>query len=268
MASIFSYQSSEVDWCENNFQHSGLVAEFYNTISNVPFFIIGPLMIYLMHPYAQKRSLFVQLPWVLYILVAVFSVYFHTTLSFLGQILDELAILWLLAACYCIWFPCCYFPAFLKKDRSHFTCLVLLISIMITFLAFLKPTINAYMLNSIAIHVCYFVRTEYKKKNAQVNHMILMSVAWWLLALSFWICDRLFCTFWQQINFTYLHSFWHVFISLVFPYVVVTLVLLDGQYEMQDNSLEIHYWPRDEWLVGLPYVIVKGEKANSWSKSC
>lgn len=32
MPSIFAYQSSEVDWCESNFQHWELVAEFYNTV--------------------------------------------------------------------------------------------------------------------------------------------------------------------------------------------------------------------------------------------
>lgn len=32
MPSIFAYQSSEVDWCESNFQYSELVAEFYNTV--------------------------------------------------------------------------------------------------------------------------------------------------------------------------------------------------------------------------------------------
>ncbi|KAM9102320.1 alkaline ceramidase 1 [Sarcophilus harrisii] len=268
MASIFSYQSSEVDWCESNYQHSTLVAEFYNSISNVPFFIIGPLMMYLMHPYAQKRSLIVQLPWVLFMLVGAFSVYFHMTLSFLGQILDELAILWLLATCYCIWFPRCYFPAFLKRNRSHFTYMVLFIAIIITFLAFLKPVVNAYVLNSIALHICYFVKKEYKKKHAQVNHMITVSVLWWLLAVSTWICDRIFCSYWQQINFAYLHSLWHIFISIVFPYVVDVLIILDGRYEMQDNSLEIHYWPRDEWLMGLPYVTFKGEKVNSGGKNC
>jgi alkaline ceramidase len=32
MPSILAYQSSEVDWCESNFQYSELVAEFYNTV--------------------------------------------------------------------------------------------------------------------------------------------------------------------------------------------------------------------------------------------
>lgn len=33
MPSIFSYQSAEVDWCEGNFEHSTVIAEYYNTVS-------------------------------------------------------------------------------------------------------------------------------------------------------------------------------------------------------------------------------------------
>lgn len=33
MPSIFSYQSAEIDWCEGNFEHSTVIAEYYNTVS-------------------------------------------------------------------------------------------------------------------------------------------------------------------------------------------------------------------------------------------
>uniref|UniRef100_G1PPL1 Alkaline ceramidase n=1 Tax=Myotis lucifugus TaxID=59463 RepID=G1PPL1_MYOLU len=117
MPSIFAYQSSEVDWCESNFQHSELVAEFYNTFSNVTFFIFGPLMMFLMHPYAQKRSRSIYALCVLFMVIGLFSMYFHMTLSFLGQLLDEISILWLLAGGYSIWMPRCYFPTFLGENR-------------------------------------------------------------------------------------------------------------------------------------------------------
>lgn len=101
-------------------------------------------MMFLMHAYAQKRSCFIYGICLLFIVIGrqgpvtvggggvkarpldhlpsslalgLFSMYFHMTLSFLGQLLDEIAILWLLASGYSIWLPRCYFPAFLGGNR-------------------------------------------------------------------------------------------------------------------------------------------------------
>ncbi|XP_076977079.1 alkaline ceramidase 1 [Tamandua tetradactyla] len=263
MPSIFAYQSSELDWCESNFQHSKLVAEFYNTFSNVTFFIFGPLMMVLMHPYAQKRSFHIYYVCVLFMAVGLFSVYFHMTLSFLGQLLDELAILWLLAGCYCIWFPRHYFPTFLGGNRPQFTRVVLIISVVSTFLSFLRPTVNAYALNCIALHIFYMAFHEYgKTSNKELQHLIKVSVGLWAVALASWLSDRFMCSFWQRIHFFYLHSIWHVFISITFPYGVTIMALVDGSYEMPDQILKVRYWPRDTWLVGLPYIEIQGGNKN------
>lgn len=40
--------------------------------------------------------------------------YFHMTLSYVGQLLDELSILWTLAVAYSFWYPRVYFPRFIK----------------------------------------------------------------------------------------------------------------------------------------------------------
>ncbi|XP_029774093.1 alkaline ceramidase 1 [Suricata suricatta] len=262
MPSIFAYQSSEVDWCESNFQHSELVAEFYNTFSNVPFFIIGPLMMFLMHPYAQKRSRWIYITCVLFMVIGLFSMYFHMTLSFLGQMLDEIAILWLLASSYCIWMPRCHFPTCLGKNRPRFTCLVLTITVVSTFLSFLKPVINAYALNSIAVHILYIVSQEYKKtNNKELRHLVKVSIVVWAFALTSWVSDRALCSFWQHIHFYYLHSIWHVLISITFPYGMVTMALVDAKYEMPGHTLKLRYWPRDTWPVGLPYVELSDDKA-------
>ncbi|KAM7325893.1 hypothetical protein ACRRTK_014371 [Alexandromys fortis] len=217
MSSIFAYQSSEVDWCESNFQHSELVAEFYNTFSNVFFLIFGPIIMFLMHPYAQKRTWAIYGVSVLFMVIGLFSMYFHMTLSFLGQLLDEISILWLLASGYSVWMPRCYFPKFIKGNRYYFSCLVITTTIISTFLTFVKPTINAYALNSIAIHILYIVHKEYKK---------------------------------------------HVLISITFPYGIVTMALLDAKYEMPGQTLKVHYWPRDSWFIGLPYVEIQDNDKN------
>ncbi|XP_012617190.1 alkaline ceramidase 1 [Microcebus murinus] len=258
MPSIFAYQSSEIDWCESNFQYSQVVAEFYNTFSNVTFLLLGPLMMYLMHPYAQKRSRSIYGISALFMLVGLFSMYFHSTLSFLGQLLDELAILWLLGCCYSIWMPRCYFPAFLGGSRLQFSCLVFITTVVSTFLSFLRPTVNAYALNSIALHILYIVVQEYKKStNKELRHLVQVSVVLWVLALASWLSDRLLCGFWQRIHFFYLHSIWHVLISFTFPYGMVILSLVDASYEMPGETFKIRYWPRDTWPVGLPYVEVQ-----------
>nr|XP_045236502.1 alkaline ceramidase 1 isoform X3 [Macaca fascicularis] len=217
MPSIFAYQSSEVDWCESNFQYSELVAEFYNTFTNIPFFIFGPLMMLLMHPYAQKRSRYIYVFWVLFMIIGLFSMYFHMTLSFLGQLLDEIAILWLLGSGYSIWMPRCYFPSFLGGNRTS---------------------------------------------NKELRHLIEVSVVLWAIALTSWISDRLLCNFWQRIHFFYLHSIWHVLISITFPYGMVTMALVDANYEMPGETLKVRYWPRDNWPVGLPYVEIRGDDKN------
>lgn len=33
MAGAFSYESSEIDWCEENYKHSEHVVEYFNTVS-------------------------------------------------------------------------------------------------------------------------------------------------------------------------------------------------------------------------------------------
>uniref|UniRef100_A0A4W3JGK3 Alkaline ceramidase n=1 Tax=Callorhinchus milii TaxID=7868 RepID=A0A4W3JGK3_CALMI len=66
---VFAVQSSEIDWCENKFQYSENVAEFYDTISNSSFFISAPITMYLAHPYAREKSGAVHLVWIMLMLI-------------------------------------------------------------------------------------------------------------------------------------------------------------------------------------------------------
>ncbi|XP_055514306.1 alkaline ceramidase 1 isoform X2 [Leucoraja erinacea] len=162
MVDVFAYQSSQVDWCEDNFQYSENVAEFYNMASNVSFFISVPIMMYLWHPYAQKRNKAVYLLWVMVMLVGSFSAYYHMTLSYFGQLLDELSILWVLAFAYMLWFPKRHLPKPIK-NRKVFSLVVCLVALISTVLSFLKPVVNAYALNSIALHILYQITLELKR---------------------------------------------------------------------------------------------------------
>ena len=47
-----------------------------------------------------------------------------------------------------------------------------------------------------------------RTNNKELRHIMEVSVVLWAFALTSWISDRLLCSFWQWINFFYLHSIW------------------------------------------------------------
>ncbi|NXX75469.1 ACER1 ceramidase, partial [Urocolius indicus] len=258
MPSIFSYQSAEVDWCETNFKHSKIIAEYYNTVNVTTLFsllLISPLN-FLVLEGAGMGIVFLCFGLSL-LLTGISSTYFHMTLSYVGQLLDELSILWALAAAYAFLYPKIYFPRFIKT-RKQFYWLTGIITVICTLMSFVKPALNAYMLNCIAFHLLYMTRRELKKCNdKKVHRMAAVMVMWWVLAITSWISDRWLCGFWQAINFPYLHSFWHVLIAISLLYCFPLTMYFYVIYEMPSFKPKLSYWPGESWPVVVPYVVLE-----------
>ena len=82
-----------------------------------------PFLMHLHQPYAASIGPGIHIIWFLLIVVGASSAYFHATLSLLGQLLDEIAILWVIMAGFAMWYPRAMIPASLKdkEGRKTFT---------------------------------------------------------------------------------------------------------------------------------------------------
>uniref|UniRef100_A0AAV2KZP3 ceramidase n=1 Tax=Knipowitschia caucasica TaxID=637954 RepID=A0AAV2KZP3_KNICA len=142
---------------------------------------------------------------------------------------------------------------------STFSKLVLVLTLITTAVSFVKPTVNAYALNCFGLHFLYLLAIEMRCcTDLRALHLAKLSVGLWVLAISCWITDRFGCSFWQQLNFCYLHSLWHILIVIAVAYGSTLIAYLDANYEIPYSLPGLQFWPCDQWPLGLPHIVLKG----------
>ncbi|XP_063226973.1 alkaline ceramidase-like [Bacillus rossius redtenbacheri] len=261
--------SSPIDWCESNYSYSSVIAEFGNTVSNLVFLVLPPLLAVLHRAYASKVQPGIRLLWLLFVVVGLSSAYFHATLSLVGQLLDELSILWLLTVAVCMFYPRRFFPRFARGDRSvprprrAVTCRAVFGlaavggGLVFTGLGMVRPVVNALALMLLGVCVVLLLVVELRRLRGRVYRLGVRSVVAWLLAVACWIADYALCDTLRAINLTFLHAVFHL-LSFMAAYTIV--VVFSHQYvaaERCDLRPSLSYWPRDNCELGVPYVVVR-----------
>jgi len=85
--------TSSLDWCEDNYTHSTHIAEFWNTVSNIPFICLGIWGMVASSRLPNKWRLILAQSFLT--IIGCGSFLFHSTLSWHAQVLfDELPMIW------------------------------------------------------------------------------------------------------------------------------------------------------------------------------
>uniref|UniRef100_A0A8C7PTN3 Alkaline ceramidase n=1 Tax=Oncorhynchus mykiss TaxID=8022 RepID=A0A8C7PTN3_ONCMY len=176
---------SDLDWCEANYRHSEVHCELGINVCLLP--------------------------------KGLFSACFHMTLSFMGQMLDEQSILWVLGLCWGSAMPSGI--PMLHQRQVGCKAIPLIIVLYIT-----------------VLRLCW------------------SGVGLWGMAIIYWISDCFGCILWQKLNFCYLHGIWHILIAIAVAYPSTLIAYLDANYEVPYSLPGLQYWPSDNCVLGLPYI--------------
>lgn len=251
VSSFWGPVTSSIDWCEKNYAYSSYVAEFYNTLSNIPTItltIIG-LVIALSQGF-EKRFAVLHLS---NMILAVGSTLFHGTLQRVQQQSDETPMVWeMLLYIYILYSPDWHYrftmPTFLFLYGAAFAVAHSLFHFGISF----KVHYALLCLLCIPRMYKYYIRSE----DASAKRLAKFYMASLFLGSLCWISDRVFC---DQISGWLVnpqgHAMWHIFMGFNSYFANTFLMFCRAQQR--------GWAPKIVYFLGfLPYVKIKKPKSQ------
>ena len=209
------YESSSIDWCEENYSHSIYIAEFFNTISNIPFILLyyfGCKSFCNMFCNNYDKLLYGCL-----LFTGISSFYFHATLSLFSQLLDEFSIIFLLFNTLLM----------LYKDNNK-RLFIKSYTITHSIIMCYYPLINIPVLFLIGFYLWSILRKRFRKyKENSFRRYWYRAQIFFILSLICWFSDKFLCKYVKKFN---LHACWHIFSAITGYYTILVSIFLEYNY--------------------------------------
>lgn len=198
----FEYHSSEFRWCEFQYTQSNYIVEFWNSITSLFITLVG---IYGLTKSAKKAKMFYSL----LVFIGLASAYFHATLSFAGQLLDELGITaMMLIANYTVYI-----------DDKVGLWLITIFGIIQILVQFTYSEYNRFVLFLYAILFVNKFWLALKSNDKMTRWYSHITVGLFFMSVICWICDFYICGRDTLFNF---HGIWHILITLTSYFTIET----------------------------------------------
>lgn len=232
MIDIFSYETSKISWCETNYMITNNICEFFNSITNL-YYIYNSVRLYsdLKILHGSKYSIFnyknlsilernnINIT-IIGCLIGIFSIYFHGTLSFMGQLLDEYSI---------------YILLLTLDDVKTYLIYRLIIGLV---LMNLKTEYNRFMLfiygsyRSIKLFNYYF-----NERDIVIKKCFKYGILFFFSGMVFWIIDVVYCD--KLVLST--HWLWHILSSYALYYISNFLILIQIRPTLINRDSNLQY---------------------------
>ncbi|KAJ1305235.1 hypothetical protein OPQ81_000264 [Rhizoctonia solani] len=198
--------TATIDWCEDNYTHSQYVAEWYNTVSNIPFIALGLYGAYYSLteiPSAMHRSRFAA-PHFGIACIGLGSFIFHATLNWYAQVLlDEMPMIYVSSMV--------LYLVFAPTDGSgswklKWGIASVPLTITAVYLRFPYPIIHQLCFAGIMLSIGYrlvgLMRSPKHNPDAisDAKYYIVTGSLMFILAFGIWNIDNTFCDFWTMVR--------------------------------------------------------------------
>lgn len=165
-----------------------------------------------------------------------------------------------------VWWVRSALPPVWKSDpegRRKFSKLIISFSFISTFLGFLQPAVNAPCLLLLGIPAFILMVMQLKvEEDDRVISLGKRSIFFWVLAVTCWINDKVFCDVWVSVGFPYLHGVWHILIFLASYTAIVLFAYFEVKNHMPWETPKLRYYPVDDFQLGIPYVHIEFTNGN------
>ncbi|XP_030055921.1 alkaline ceramidase 3 [Microcaecilia unicolor] len=246
--------TSTLDWCEENYAVTFYVAEFWNTVSNL-IMILPPVCgaIQMIRDGLETRYLVAFLGLAA---VGLGSWFFHMTLQYEMQLLDELPMIYT-----CCVFVYCLYECFKHRNSHNYILFFILVlfSLIVTivYLRWKEPVFHQVMygllVSCLVLRSVYIVTWVYP----WLRGLAYTSLGLFLMGFTLWNVDNFFCDTWRGARqkmpsalgaVTQFHAWWHILTGLG-SYLHIL-------FSLYTRTLYLKYRPRVKFLCGIWPVIL------------
>ena len=247
------WHSSPVDWCETNYEVTPYVAEFWNTLSSGALCVAAMIAGIKTRSFRKKENGWIF--WnISFFCIGLGSMYFHASLSVMGQVLDEMPIIW----------TAFFMSVIIAYRRNHFARRFLLsctffvsLLILTPLIAVLYPTLSHIVVIVSFPFGIYIVGVGLKncreKKGVEAaKKLFVVGVQLALCGAVCWILDRTACDYFVPVlGFNpQLHAFWHILVASGAYCAMVVSQYFSARLDGYDNARVV----TDRF--GIPGIIV------------